>query len=165
MIKKIKDSGGVLLGLGFFVSVSVAFAFIIIGGAKLFELIFPILIWVNFIVWSVVSLLLLFSVVPRFRDFTGKGICLGAFISLVMLWFFSIYATYTLWGFVGIFIGIVLAGFGFFFTAILALLFNGEFREALMFALNILVNIAILYLGFWIITKHRLKQINKPEPK
>ena len=80
MKEKIKNFFYGLGGIGLIILIIVGFALLIIGGAKLFELLYPILEMVSSITWSIVWLLLLLSIVPRFRNFTGHGIVLGTYI-------------------------------------------------------------------------------------
>ena len=110
-----------------------------------------------------IFLLLLLSVVPRFRNFTGNGIVVGTYIVGALFWFFSFFVTYSLWGFLGIFVGVLLAGLGVFLTAVLALIFDGQFMGALSFAFVLVQIFLFRLLGFWIISKHKSKQINESE--
>src|SRR3990167_1809739 len=131
MKEKIKDSLWGIAGIGFFVLIITAFVLLIMGGARLFEILNPILELIGGLTWGIIFLLIFLSIVPRFRNFTGSGIVLSTYLVGAIIWFSSFYITYSLWGFLGIFIGVLFLGLGVFFTAILALMFNGEFGSAL----------------------------------
>lgn len=155
MIGKIKNIGYGALGIGLFALFVVAFALLIFGGAKLFEILYPILEGISSITWGVVWLLLLLSVVPRFRNFTGSGIVLGTYIGGAIFWLLCFYVTYQLWGFLGIFVGILFFGLGVFITATLALIFDGQLMGALGFAFILAQIFLLRFLGYWIISKYR----------
>jgi MFS family permease len=144
-----------LVGLGLFILPIVAFILLIVGGAKLFESLYPILEKISILVWSIVWLLVIISFVPGVRKFTGSGIILGTYIGAAILWFLCFYITYSLWGILGILIGVIFLGLGVYFTAILALLFNGQFLQAFSIVFNLAQILFLRWLGFLIITKHK----------
>lgn len=158
MKEKIKNSLYGLGGIGFVVLIITGFALLIIGGAKLFELIYPILEKISSFTWGIVWLLVVLSIVPRFRNFTGNGIVFGTYIGGAIFWLICFYVTYSLWGFFGIFIGVLFFGLGVFLTAVLALLFDAQLIGALSFIFILLQILLLRYLGFWIITKCKPKQ-------
>jgi len=155
MIEKIKDVGYGVLGFGFMILFFVAVALLIIGGAKLFEVLSPVLEGISTVTWGIVWLLLLFSVVPRFRNFTGGGIILGTYVGGAIFWLLCFYVTYQLWGFLGIFVGVLFFGLGVFFTAVLALLFDGQLMGALGFGFVLAQIFVFRYLGYWIMSKYK----------
>lgn len=155
MDNKFKDFLYGLGGIGFIILIIGGFVLLISGGAKLFELLYPILERISTFVWGVVWLLILLSLAPRLRNFTGNGIVLGTYIGGAMFWLLCFYVTYSLWGFLGIFIGVLFMGFGVFFTAVLALMFDGQFGPAFYFGF-ILAQIYIFrLLGRWILSKYK----------
>lgn len=155
MIEKIKNIGYGALGIGFMVLLFVAIALLIIGGVRLFEVLYPILEKVSSFTWGIVWLLLLLSLVPRFRNFTGAGMVIGTYIGGAIFWLLSFYVTYQLWGFIGIFVGVLFFGLGVFFTAVLALLFDGQFMGALGFIFVLAQIFFFRFLGYWIISKYK----------
>jgi hypothetical protein len=158
MKEKIKDFLYGLGGIGFVVLIITAFSLLIIGGAKLFEFIYPILEKISIFIWSIVWLLLILSIVPRFRKFTGNGILLGTYLGGAIYWLLCFYITYSLWGVLGILIGVFFLGLGVYFTAILALLFSSQFVQALIIALGVAQIFFLRWLGYWIITKYKPPQ-------
>lgn len=155
MKEKIKDF---LYGVGLRILIVVALSLLIIGGAKLFEWIYPILERISWFTWGVVWLLVILSIVPRFRKFTGNGIIFGTYIGGAIFWFISFYVTYSLWGILGIIIGVLSFRLGVCFTAFLALLFSGQFLQAFSFIFTLLQIFFLRWLGFWIITKYKPKK-------
>jgi len=155
MQEKIKDFLYGVGGIGFFVLIIISFALLIIGGAKLFELIYPILEKISIFTWSVVWLLVILSIVPRFRYFTGIGIILGTYIGGAIFWFLCFYVTYSLLGLLGILIGVLFFGLGVIPVSILALLFSKQFTLALVFIFTSLQILLLRFLGVWIVTKYK----------
>lgn len=157
MKEKIKDSLSGLLGIGFFILIIVGFVLLITGGAKLFEVLYPVLESISSFVWGIVWLLLFLSVVPRLRNLTGNGIVLGTYIGGAIFWLLCFYITYSLWGFIGILLGVIFMGLGVFFTAILALIFDGQFGPAFYFGFILAQIYVFRLLGHWILSKYRPK--------
>lgn len=155
MGNKFKDFLYGLGGVGIIILIVGAFVLLIIGGAKLFEILYPILEKISTFVWGVVWLLIILSVIPRLRNFTGNGIVLGTYLGGAIFWLLCFYVTYSLWGFLGIFIGVLFMGLGVFFTAVLALIFDGQLMGALGFAFILIQIYLFRYLGAWIITKYK----------
>ncbi|MFA5169129.1 MAG: hypothetical protein WC420_00065 [Candidatus Paceibacterota bacterium] len=158
MINNIKNSLYNFLGIGIFVLVIVAFSLLIIGGAKLFEVLYPFLEGTSSFIWGIVWLLIFLSIVPKFRNFTGNGIVIGTYLGGAIFWLLCFYITYSLWGLLGIFVGVLFMGLGVFFTAILALLFSGQFSPAFYFIFVLVQIYLVRLLGFWIISKYKLKE-------
>ena len=159
MKEKTKNSLHIMLGFGFLVLSIAGFLLLIVGGAKLFEIIYPFLEKVSYFTWGIVWLLLLLSIIPKSRNFTGGGIIVGTYIGGAIFWLLCFYVTYSLWGLLGVIIGVLFMGLGVFITAVLALLFSGQFGAGFYF-IFILVQIYIFRsLGLWIISKHRSKKL------
>lgn len=156
-MNKIKDFLYSLGGIGIIILIIISFSLLIIGGVKLFEALYPVLERISAFVWGVVLLLLLLSLIPRLRNFTGSGIIASTYIGGAIFWFLSFYVTYSLWGLLGILVGVLFMGLGVFFTAVLALLFDGQFAGALGFAFVLLQIYLFRILGAWIISKYKPK--------
>ena len=135
----------------------------VIGGAKLFEVIYPLLENISGLTWVIVWLLIFLSIIPAFRNFTGNGIVMGTYIGGAIFWLLCFYITYSLWGFLGILIGVLFMGFGVFFTAVLALLFSGQFGAGLYFVFILVQIYLVRLLGAWIISKYKPKRIYSTE--
>lgn len=155
LLEKIKELGGCFLGFGVFALIIIGFVLLVVGGAKLFEVIYPVLENISSFIWGIVWLLVVISLVPRLRNFTGTGIILGTYIGGAIFWLLCFYVTYMLWGFLGIFIGIIMFGLGVVVTAFLALLFDGQIMGAFYFLFIAIQILLLRYLGFWIIGKYK----------
>lgn len=153
--EKIKEYGPIVLGLIaitlFFGIFSIFIKYLLIIALYLV----PIFEKMNNAISFIVLLLLACSVVPAFRVVTGVGIIIGASLWGIGLWLNSLIITYTLWGLTGIFIGLFLAGVGVLPSAILALLFNGEWRTALILLVSLIITLAAHLLGYWVISKSK----------
>lgn len=158
MGNKIKDFLYGLGGIGFMILIIGGFVLLIMGGAKLFETLYPTLEKISTIVWGIVWLLIFLSIAPRLRNFTGNGIVLGTYLGGAIFWLLCFYVTYSLWGFLGIIIGVLFLGLGVFFTAILALLFDSQFMGALGFTFILVQIYLVRMLGLWILSKYKSKQ-------
>lgn len=159
MNEKFKDFLWGLGGIGFVILIIGSFGLLIIGGTKLFETLYPTLETIISFVWAIVWLLVFLSIVPRFRNFTGNGVIIGTYIGGTIFWLLCFYITYSLWGILGVFIGVIFMGLGVFFTAILALLFDGQFSTAFYFVFILIQIYLVRYLGAWILTKYRPQQV------
>ena len=155
MLEKIKNMGWTGLGLIFMVFMFVLFAFFVKGGVWLFENFHELFQTITNWVWGVALVLIVLSVIPSIRMYTGLAIYYLTFIWGVFFWLFCLFVTYQLWGFIGIFVGLAMAGVGVFFTAFLAVLFTGQISGAFMIALNLAIIYGVRSLGYWIATKHR----------
>lgn len=155
MKEKIKEYGSVVLGfiiLGLVVFLSLFFIkYLLIAALYLV----PIFEKMNNTISFIVLFLLACSVAPAFRVVTGVGIIIGASLWGIGLWLNSLIITYTLWGLTGLFIGLFLAGVGVLPSAILALLFNGEWKAALILLVSLIITLAAHLLGYWIISKSK----------
>ena len=150
-IKKIFYGTGII---GWIVLSITASLLLIIGGVKLFESIYPILEKINNFTWAIVWLLVFLSIIPRFRNFTGSGIIIGTYIGGAIYWFICFYITYSLCGLLGALIG-VFSLVGVYFTAILALLSEAQFLQALFVILTVIQIFFLRWLGYWITTKYK----------
>ena len=101
---------------------------------------------------GVTIILILFSLVPKWRSFTGQGIWLASWVQGGALWFNCFGITVTLRGTIIGILSMLILGIGPFFTAPLALLFHGEFSSFF----SLLVGIGIIYaqrlLGIWFVS-------------
>lgn len=157
MLEKFKEWGWGALGILIFLGFSLVTVALVVGGTWLTETYYNVFQIINGVVTAVILILIVLSVFPRFRAFTGSGIVIGTWIWGALFWLFCLTVTYEFWGFLGIFVGVIFFGVGVFVTALLALLFDGQISSALFLLLNLAVIFAIRYLGAWITTKHRTK--------
>lgn len=155
MIEKIKNLGWTALGIAFFVIFIFAFAFLVRAGVSVTERYMDLINTINGWVLALILLLLVLSVIPRLRLYTGLLIYNATLIWGVLFWLFCLFVTYQFWGVFGVFIGLIMAGIGIFATATLAILFSGQFSAGFVMILNILFIFGVRILGQWIASKHK----------
>lgn len=127
MKETLKSAGSVLLGFGISAALLLLAAFLIIGGLKLSELIYPwleILFAIAFFVSIILFLPLAFF--QKTRGFSALGLLVASYVFGATLWVWAFLLTYSLWGLTALLIGLFMAGVGVVPIAILATLFHGE---------------------------------------
>jgi hypothetical protein len=160
-METIKSIGAFGVMIVVIILLGATFGFFMKGSAWIFENYYGLFQSITNWVWGVVILLVILSVIPTIRIFTGLGIHYATYIWGAFFWLFCLFVTYELWGFFGIFLGLIMAGVGIFITAFLAVLFEGEVSVALMMALNLAIIYGIRMLGYWIATKHKERENEK----
>jgi len=155
MLEKIKNIGWTGLGMLFFVLVVFVIIFLIKGGVSFIENHQDLIESINQIIIGIIFLLLVISVIPKLRIFTGTSIVYLTFLWAFMVWLTCLAITYELWGLIGMFIGVIMLGLGIFITAPLALLFAGQWSATLILLLSLGIIYGVRMLGLWIASKHR----------
>src|SRR5882724_1197892 len=126
MNETIKRIGYAVMGFGILVGLIVITVLLLQGGIWLSAKLYPWLVALNGLTLAVLVLVLLpnavFSSVPKFA---GGGMFIASYIFGATLWVWSLLLTYTLWGGVGLAIGLFMAGVGVVPLAMLATLFSG----------------------------------------
>lgn len=163
MLNKIKDLGWQGLGLIMIVGFAIIVALLLHGGVELIKAAQGVIDVLNMIIIGAILFLLVLSVVPRLRLFTGLGIAYASMLWIFLLWLNCLAVTYELWGFIGVFIGIFMLGLGVFVTAPLALLFAGEGGAALMLVINIAIMYGVKLLGAWVASKYKGPAMTRDE--
>lgn len=143
---KIQKIGSYLLGGAIFIGVVLLPVMFIKGGVWAFEVLYPFLDKISLIGWVIVIALLLLSIFPRARGFAGAGLFITSYLWGSIFWLTSLAIVFGFWGWLGVVIGMFLAGIGVFGVALLALIFSGQvFASFLM-----LVSLGMIY-GFRIL--------------
>lgn len=155
MIEKLKNIGWTGAGLLFAVLAILLIVFLVRGGVGFIENHQDLIDSINQIIIGVILLLLVLSVIPRLRMFTGLGIVYATSVWIFLLWLNCLGITYELWGLVGMFVGVIMFGLGIFATAPLALLFDGQWSVALTLLLTLAIMYGVRMLGNWIASKHK----------
>ena len=126
MKDKLKSIGSFLLGFCCLVVLMFIIMIFVRGGVWLSERVYPWLVIINgILLLAIIFLLLPLAIFRRTRPYAGGGIYFSSFFFGLTLFVWSLLITYSLWGVVGIFIGLLLMGFGIVPVAILACLFHG----------------------------------------
>jgi hypothetical protein len=139
---KIKSIGTFSLGIMVVAALLIVpFAFIY-GIPWISAKILPAIAWVTngAILVSVVSLPFAFA--RRARPTVSLILVISSFIFGFHLWLFSALVSFSIWGYTGLIIGLLLAGIGVLFIAVLACLFNGMWT-----VLGALVGSAVMVYG------------------
>jgi hypothetical protein len=127
MMQLAKSVGGVVVGLLFFLAVLLIPVVFIYGGVRVGAAIFPWLVGINTLAVAATIVLFLpnavFSSTPKFA---GGGLVLVSYVFGATVWVWGLLLTYTVWGGVGLFIGLFMAGAGVVPLAVLAMLFRTE---------------------------------------
>jgi hypothetical protein len=140
--EKIKNIGEGLLGFGVLIVIFIAGGLLIIlfieGGVWLSTVLYP---WLLRIFWITIGIIL-FILLPlgafmRTRIISAIGFLVASYIFGATLWTWSFLVAYSLWGFLGLLIGLFFFGGGVIPIAVLASLFNAEW--GILFQLILLV--------------------------
>jgi hypothetical protein len=143
MIEGLKNIGYYILGIGFLLFLLLVSVLMIQGAVWVGEYVLQWLINLAWIVFGINLLILLpLSFFRKTGMVGGMGIFISSYVFGLTLWFLGLLLTYFTWGFMGVFIGLLLGGIGVVPVAMLAMLLNGEF-----FVLFVLVLLTILTFG------------------
>lgn len=127
ILEKVKEAGWFVLGLGMMVVIGVIFAIFLNGAIYIGEKIVPflqiLLGWASAIFFFI---LLPLDLIQKTRKVAGIATFYFSYLSGFTLWFYAALSAYYLWGFLGLIVGLFIAGVGVLPVAILASLFNGE---------------------------------------
>ena len=159
MVEKLKGLGWWVVGFSFLVLTFLVVAFFLDGISWLMENYYDLIGIINGWVFGLIIVLIVLSIFPKIRTYTGSGITLATLIWGAIFWLFSLFITYQLWGLLGVIIGIMFFGLGVFATAFLALIFDGQTSVAFFMLLNLIIIYGIRMLGVWIISKQKLETI------
>jgi len=126
MREKLIHVGCGILVIAFFVTIALLIGLLIHGGAWLSAKLYPILK----AIFGLTLVIALFVLIPiaifkKTRLLAGNGMVISSFVFGLTLWVWSFLLTYSLWGGLGIFIGLFLFGVGIVPIAMLATLVNG----------------------------------------
>lgn len=122
----LKNAGLTVLGLGLLLLLLALPVLFIKGGLWAAQHILPVLSTIGGVLLGVDLLVLLpLSLVGRARPFTGGAILFSSYVFGATLWLAGLIFTYTLWGFLAVFVGLFLMGIGVVPIAMLATAVHG----------------------------------------
>lgn len=152
MGEKIKEIGGIALGVVIFLAVLAVPALFIMGSAWAATHLLDPLIIAGWIAVAVDVLILLpLSLFRGLRAFTGTTIFISSFLFGLVTWLLGFILTYALWGLWAVIIGILFFGGAVVPFALLATLFKGMwdpfFTVLILFALTFGSRIAGAYIA------------------
>src|SRR3989338_1801626 len=140
MKEKLKNFGYYILGIGGFLLLLFISIAMIKGAVWIGEHALQWLINFSWIVFAVnLFVLLPLGLFKKTGIVGGMGMYISSYVFGLTLWFLGLLLTYFTWGFLGVFIGLMLGGVGVIPVAMLAVLLDGE-----LFVLFVLVLLTIL---------------------
>jgi len=149
-----QNIGGAIIGLFALVAIVVIPVAVIGGAVWLSAQLYPWLLALNGLTFVLTVCVLLpnaiFSSTPRFA---GNGMVVPYYVFGVTLWVWSLLLTYALWGFLGLLVGLVMAGVGVVPLAMLATLFNGMWSHLGQLVLLLVIALAVRMWGFALLEK------------
>lgn len=158
MWEKVKEAGWLVLGLVMMVVIMAIFAIFLNGtiyiGEKILPFLQDVLGWASALFFLI---LLPLSFIRKTHKSAGTATFYFSYLSGFTLWFYAALATYYLWGFFGLIVGLFLAGIGVLPIAIIASLFGGEWT-----ILWNLFYLAALTYGSRILSIYTLSKIEEP---
>lgn len=141
-METLKNIGWCLLGIAIFIVVSILTFLLIRWGSGAAAIVIPYVNWASGIVFTICLLLLLpLAIFKKTRGIAGVGLFISSYIFGLSTWLSGFLITYSLWGVLGVIIGVFLAGIGVIATAIIALLIHGEWS---LFGI-MLLNVALIW--------------------
>ncbi len=154
MSETMKAIGYTVLGLGIVVGLGVIAVLVLQGGVWLSAMLYPWLVALNGLTLALFVFVLLpnavFSSVPKFA---GSGMFIASYVFGATLWVWSLLLTYTLWGGIGLAIGLFMAGVGVVPLAMLATLFNGLWAVLGQLVLGLILTIGVRMWGARLLEK------------
>ncbi|RIV85401.1 hypothetical protein D2V17_10590 [Aurantiacibacter xanthus] len=109
--------------------------------------------WIPDVFWIAMVLCIAMvplAVIPAARAIAGAAYGMASFVFLAGLWLYSLAFTYTEWGMIGMVLGVLVAGIGVVFTAILAALFSGSWAVLGNVAILIALGLGTRFLARWL---------------
>jgi hypothetical protein len=97
-----------------------------------------------------------FALIPPVRFVAAVGFMIASFVFGVIMWCWGFAITYVAWGWVGVIIGLFVAGVGIVPVAMLASLLHGEWEALIGFAVLIVLTFGLRMLSVWL--EHKIDQ-------
>jgi hypothetical protein len=105
------------------------------------------------------------SLIPPTRAFSAIGFLFASFALGAILWVWGMAYTYSVWGFFGVIVGLILGGVGVVPVAMCAALVHGDWGNLLLFVITAVVTIGTRALAHWLAEKadQRTARFNRSE--
>jgi hypothetical protein len=154
MKEKIKDFGSMILGAGIFIGFILLLLILLKGGLWLSVVLYPWLAGISAITLIITVLILLpLLIFKKTREFSVTGLMIASCIFGTTTWVWSLLLAYFFWGFMGLFIGLSLAGVGVVPIAMLAVIFNGEWSTLWELIFLVILTFGVRFLSVYMATK------------
>lgn len=151
---RLKDMGSVIAGFAVLIGIMAIGIGLLTGAAEfslwILEWTFPVF-WIALLI-SIVLLAPL-SLIPPARGFSAIGFMLAAIAFSTILWLWGMAYTYSVWGMLGVIVGLVLLGIGVVPVAMVAALIHGDWSTLGMFVVTGIVSIGFRALSGWLAEK------------
>lgn len=149
-----KMAGGGAIALLGILAVVLIPILLIRGGIWLAAVLYPWLLALNGLAFAATVCLFLpnaiFSSTPKFA---GGGMMVVSYVFGATLWVWSLLLTYALWGGVGLFIGLFMAGVGIVPLAMLATLVNTMWSELGQLVLLLILTLGVRLWGYGLLAR------------
>jgi hypothetical protein len=145
--------GGGILGLFFVVGIALLAGLFIEGGLIVSEILYPWIAIISLITF-VICLVILFplALFKRTRELSILGLLIASYVFGFIAWIWSFLLSYTLWGSMGLFIGLFLGGIGVVPIALLATAVGGYWLVLGQLVLLIVLKYAVKALAAYLST-------------
>jgi len=154
MKEKFKNIGFFVLGIGGFILILFLGILVIKGAVWVGEYVLQWLVNFSWIVFAVnLFILLPLALFKKTGVVGGIGMFISSYVFGLTLWFLGLLLTYFTWGFLGVFIGLMLGGVGVIPVAMLAVIVNGEFPTLLVLVILTLLTFGTRMLGIYLAAK------------
>ena len=166
MKEKLKNFGYYILGIGGFLLLLFTSIAMIKGAVWIGEHALQWLINFSWIVFSInLFVLLPLGLFKKTGIVGGMGMYISSYVFGLTLWFLGLLLTYFTWGFLGVFIGLMLGGVGVVPVAMLAMLLNAEFFSLVVLVILTALTFGARFLGIYLASRAEEKRNIAPEIK
>lgn len=152
--ERLKEMGSIIAGLAIFVGIAAIGIGLLTGAAEfsiwVLEWTFP-----AFSIALLVSMVLLapLSLIPSTRGYSAVGFMFASIVFSTILWLWGMAYTYSVWGMLGVIVGLVLLGIGVVPVAMVAALIHGDWGTLGIFVVAGIVSIGFRGLSGWLAEK------------
>lgn len=144
-----------VIGITIFIGFILLVAMLLNGASWALETFSGVIEAIHNVTFLLIVLLIVVSIIPKIRAYTGWGINALADVSLALLWFTALVITYELWGLLGVIVGFFFFGVGVFLAAMIAMSLAGGIAAAGLMLASIVLLLLMKVLGVWIMSKHK----------
>lgn len=153
-METLKNIGSFILYILFLAALGILIFLFIKWGANAAVVVIPYVNWASGIVFTICLFILLpMAIFKKTRGAAGVGLFIGSYIFGLSTWLAGFLITYSLWGILGVVIGVFLAGIGVVATAIIALIIHAEWTLLGIMLINVLLVIGSRILGVYLAEK------------
>ena len=163
MVARVKETGSRVMGLAAMIGMIAVAAGLIVGAATFSLLVMK---WTipAFMITFLVSLVVLgpLAFIPPARGVSAIGFMTASFAFGVILWIWGMAYTYSVWGLLGVIVGLVFLGVGVVPVAMVAALVHGDWGNLGIFLLGAVLTSGCRSLANWLAQKadERLAHLN-----